>query len=383
MEKLMKNNFFIFIHYFLIISCAIQAVFQNGYLSYIQLISCLIIMILSNIRMFFIHKTEVFFFILCLCDFAVCSAMFFIEKKPSFLLLTIPMIDSLYYNRFPQNLISGTIGLIIFSVTSVYKPLYTSVTDFIILFLISAQAYNFKLYNTGFIKQEKIIEDLIQKNNELSESVLNFEMYRESVEDLIMLKERNRISREIHDSIGHGLSTIIIQLNALQAIAKTNPKMLQTQLTYLNEFAKKNLDEIRFALREIKPTDYNKYETIILIHSLVNEFKKLTSINVQFTFSKNIRVITEEQNHAVYKAVQEFLSNSGKYANAEQITIHFSYTENYLVITMKDNGQGCLKITKGIGLKAIDERIKEAGGSVFYKSLPEVRGFFMQINIPI
>ena len=132
-------------------------------------------------------------------------------------------------------------------------------------------------------------------------------------------------------------------------------------------------------MRELKPVDYNKYEIIILVHNLIGEFKKMTNINVQFTFSKDVWSLNEKQSHAVYKAVQEFLSNSAKYSNASKITIHFSYTAASLIVTMKDNGDGCIDIKKGIGLKAIEERVKETDGTVYYESLPAVKGFFMRL----
>lgn len=207
-------------------------------------------------------------------------------------------------------------------------------------------------------------------------------MYNESIEDLIMLKERNRISREIHDSVGHGLSTIIIQLNALFALAKAKSDLLPEKITDLNNFAKKNLEEVRFALRELKPADYNKYESVLLIHNLINEFKKMTNINVQLTFSKTIWSLSDAQNHVLYKSVQEFLSNSAKHGSPTKITIHLSFAETVLILTMSDNGAGCMEIKKGIGLKAIEERIAEVGGAIQYKSLPSVEGFFMRLSFP-
>ena len=68
-----------------------------------------------------------------------------------------------------------------------------------------------------------------------------------------------------------------------------------------------------------------------------------------------------------------------EFFNASKITIHFSYTETSLIVTMKDNGIGCTDIKKGIGLKAIEERVKETDGTVYYESLPSVKGFFMRL----
>ncbi|UTC63947.1 sensor histidine kinase [Treponema sp. OMZ 788] len=375
----MKNKFFIFIHYFLIASSLIQISISGDKLSGVQFLLYLCFIILFNLRLFYINNKTFLFFILCLIDWILCFFLHLTGLAIPFLLFLIPLIDSFYYNSKPYTYILGTAGLGV-CVFSLRNFDIGTIVNYTALFILSGGVLEyFKNNQNKIISFQNKIDELDIQKEELLNSIHDLEIYNESIEDLMTLKERNRISREIHDSVGHGLSTMIIQLNALYAAAKNNTDDLPQKILDLNSFAKKNLEEVRFALRELKPIDYNKYETIILIHNLINEFKKMTNINVQFTFSKNIWSLNEKQSHAVYKAVQEFLSNSAKYGKASKITIHFSYTETSLIVTMKDNGIGCTEIKKGIGLKAIEERVKETDGTVYYESLPAVKGFFMRL----
>ncbi|MEL3901017.1 sensor histidine kinase [Treponema phagedenis] len=309
--------------------------------------------------------------------------MFYIfTGSVSILIFTIPIVDSFYYNDGIKKYILVGTGLFVYVYSLKDFPLESIANNLIIFILICGFLQYLKYTQNEILRLEEQAEEEKHKASALLESVRNLEMYNESIEDLIMLKERNRISREIHDSVGHGLSTIIIQLNALFALAKAKSDLLPEKITDLNNFAKKNLEEVRFALRELKPADYNKYESVLLIHNLINEFKKMTNINVQLTFSKTIWSLSDAQNHVLYKSVQEFLSNSAKHGSPTKITIHLSFAETVLILTMSDNGAGCMEIKKGIGLKAIEERIAEVGGAIQYKSLPSVEGFFMRLSFP-
>lgn len=375
----MERNLFIFVHYFFTISLFIQSILIDGTDTVIYICIYALLLITLNFRTFFIYKNKNILFLLCLTDWVLYTTLYMSSGFIPALFFVMTLSDCFYYNKYSKSFILAAIGFAVHLYVLHYLP-FDIILNYAIIFLLCIVfLFYVKNEHEAYLSVKKKTDALNLKNSELEASIHNMEMYVNSIEDLILLKERNRISREIHDSAGHGLSTIIIQLNALSALTKNKDNSLYEKIENLNAFAKNTLQEIRFALRELKPADYNKYETIILVDSLIKEFKKITNIHIQFTFSKNIWNLTEEQNHALYKSVQEFLSNSGKHGKPAKIEIHFSYTETALIAVMKDNGKGCEKITKGIGLTAICERVNETGGTVFYESLPRVKGFYMRL----
>lgn len=99
------------------------------------------------------------------------------------------------------------------------------------------------------------------------------------------MKERNRISREIHDSVGHSLSTTIIQLNAIEKLLKDKP-LISDLVHELREFVTESFQDVRRAISELKPIEYENYQNLLKIRELVNSFIKLTNINVRLTISK-------------------------------------------------------------------------------------------------
>ncbi len=136
----------------------------------------------------------------------------------------------------------------------------------------------------------------------------------------------------------------------------------------LNEFTKKSLEEIRIALRQLKPRRFEKYENIQAIEELIKEFTKFTGIEVNFKFTEEKWELNEVQALTIYRIVQEFLSNSLRHGKASKINIYMHYNEEELILTLKDNGQGVGKLEKGLGLTNIWERVEELNGQIEYNS---------------
>ena len=101
------------------------------------------------------------------------------------------------------------------------------------------------------------------------------------------LKERNRISRDIHDSVGHAISTAMIQLNAIEVIAKKEKSSVAPLAANLRDFLKDGLQEVRIAIAQLKPSEYKTYQELYRIEELIQNFEKLSGINVRLTISKN------------------------------------------------------------------------------------------------
>lgn len=218
------------------------------------------------------------------------------------------------------------------------------------------------------IRAEELYHRLRISEESLIKSNKDLEIYADSIKELAVLRERNRISREIHDSIGHSLSTIIIQLGAIEKIAERDGLLASQMARNLNDFTKEGLEEIRIALRQLKPREFIKYENIQLIEKLTKEFTKFTGIEVNLRFTEEKWKLNERQSLAIYRIIQEFLSNSLRHGRASKVDVYINYNEDELILTLKDNGQGVEKLEKGLGLTNIWERVEELGGQIEYNS---------------
>ncbi|TCT12284.1 signal transduction histidine kinase [Natranaerovirga pectinivora] len=230
------------------------------------------------------------------------------------------------------------------------------------------------------VKAQTVYDQLRISEDKLKKAYLDLEEYASSIEELTLLKERNRISRDIHDSVGHSLSTIIIQLGAIEKLANESQTSIKNMSENLREFAKKSLEEVRVAVRELKPKDYDQYEGILGVEELIKNFKKLSGVDVRLKVSKNTWKLSSDQFGVVYRIVQEFLSNSIRHGKAKVIDVFMNFREDKLIMVLKDNGIGTDTVKAGMGLKGIQERLMEIGGDVEYSSQTG-KGFYMKIDI--
>lgn len=228
-----------------------------------------------------------------------------------------------------------------------------------------------KLYDKLKVSEEK----LIYANNEL-------EGYLHSIEEVTLLKERNRISREIHDSVGHALSTAMIQLSAMEAIAAKEGSSIRPMANNLRSFINESFQDVKKAVRELKPDEYDNYQGLLRIQEVCKNFEKMSGIEVKSIISKGEWSLSSKQINHIYRITQEVLSNSLRHGKATLIKVIMNFTDDEFVISFNDNGIGTDEIKEiGVGLKSIRERTEEINGIVDMKS-SKGKGFFIKVIVP-
>lgn len=271
-------------------------------------------------------------------------------------------------------------------ILDVLKELKARIAGFYIILIIGIGIYylrqNLNIYNIftlftififsitlGYVlRQNKKIKTMENKIDELiidKKELINEHRNKDILlEEIYTNKERNRISRDIHDSVGHRLSAIIIQLSAIEKLAKINGDKASELSGNLRNYATEALNDIRKVLRRIKPQNTGKDELITLIQEIINQNSKLTGLNIKFKFSSERYPIPNDLEEVFVNAVREFISNSIKHGKASLVDINLFYKEDEIILSMRDNGLGSEKIKKGIGLTALEERVKEHKGSL-------------------
>lgn len=275
------------------------------------------------------------------------------------------------------------VSILIIVILSVYKGSYIEIISITLLFLVLyiLLSYIQKLY---FSKKasENLYDKLKISEDKLKEANKELEIYSHSVEELTLLKERNRISREIHDSVGHALTTAIIQLSAMEALGEKESPLLKEMAGNLREFISSSFQDVKRAVNELKPDEYENYQGILRLQDACKNFEKLSGVKVNIKTSKNQWSLSTKQLQNLYRITQECLSNSLKHGKAKEVSVVMSFTNNDFVLSFKDNGIGTSLIKEsGIGLKSIKERAIEINGVVQMKS-KENEGFFVKITVP-
>ena len=341
----------------------------------------LVIILNNNLRIFYFKK-EIYNKLSILLEFIliILSQYLFKGAIALYLIGTIIDIYSLENKKSRNILLAISLALVLITIPFESKK-YISINLVFLCMIYILIKYIEKLYESKILANE-LYDKLRISEEELKESKEELENCLESIEEITLLKERNRISREIHDSVGHTLTTAMIQLSAMETIGKTESKVLSEMAGNLREFINESFQDVKRAVRELRSDEYDNVQGPIRIQEVCKNFERLTGVKAKVTLSKGEWNLSTKQVSNLLRITQEILSNSLRHGKANMVNVIMNFDKDDFVISFKDNGAGTEKIEeKGVGLKSIRERISELNGTVFFKSKIN-EGFFTKIIIP-
>lgn len=194
-------------------------------------------------------------------------------------------------------------------------------------------------------------------------------IYSLKIQDQAVLEERNRIAREIHDSVGHALTAQTIQLESALLFCHSDANKTQKYIEVSRELAIDALNEIRKSISTLRAELLQGKSLAETINLLIENFYKIT--NIKANLSMNIRQSLEtDVNIAIYRIVQEALTNISKHSNATTVDIILEQEIESIQLRIEDNGQGfnIEQNTTGFGLQGMNERVRALGGRFMINS---------------
>ncbi len=231
-----------------------------------------------------------------------------------------------------------------------------------------------------------LVNTAISERQSRQKLVLAHERLRQyalRIEDQATLQERSRIAREIHDSIGHSLTAQSIQLeNALlfidSNIDKTKSFILQGKKMGANA-----LKEVRFSVSALRSDPLKGKSLEFAIKDLFQEFQLQFKIKPKFDLQVS-QILAPEINLAIYRIIQEALTNISKHSDADIVTIEVKTIDNSLYLNIQDNGVGFNpnQNTTGFGLQSMRDRANALGGKFYLNSEPE-EGCSIMMFVPL
>lgn len=222
--------------------------------------------------------------------------------------------------------------------------------------------------------------ELDRLNSELLKANSLLEEKNTKIKELTIFEERNRIAREIHDSVGHNLTGLIMNLDFCEKLTAADPAKVKAQVSKSREIAKDCLSEIRRSVKALKPVVVESLTLIKSLEELIVSSREKFGINIDFRTHGDIYFTRPEFNIAVYRACQEAITNSVKHGKATYMEVDISFGVSEFCAFIKDNGTGAKELIMGTGLTGMVERLKEFNGNVsFYKN----NGFMINISVPL
>ncbi len=195
--------------------------------------------------------------------------------------------------------------------------------------------------------------------------------YALKIEDQATLEERNRIAREIHDSVGHYLTAQSIQLENVAYFFCQNPAKAEEHLIKARQLGKEALQNVRKSVATLRNKSLQYPSLKTSLKQLIQEFQSTTDIQVNCDIDL-VSNISGEITTAIYHLVQEALTNIAKHSQANTVKIYLQEKSEQLLLSIKDNGVGFepQANTTGFGLQGMRERIEALDGNFSLISNP-------------
>ncbi|HEX6426672.1 MAG TPA: two-component regulator propeller domain-containing protein [Niastella sp.] len=201
-----------------------------------------------------------------------------------------------------------------------------------------------------------------------------------------ILHLRNKIARDLHDDIGSTLSGISILSSITQKEITSNPTRAQQQLQQIGTDAREMLHNMSDIIWSVNPQHDQLEHSFVRMRQFVAQTLEASNIDVQIRFDEQLEtlILPMEMRRNLYLIFKEAINNITKYAKAGQVLIVLEKRDNQLLLLIKDNGKGFHQnqVTKGNGLKNIQQRAAEINATVTIESVPG-KGTTLQLQAPV
>jgi signal transduction histidine kinase len=184
--------------------------------------------------------------------------------------------------------------------------------------------------------------------------------------------ERLRISRELHDSLGHHLTALGLQLDVAQRQLPANDALSRAR-----SVARESLSEVRKVVSTMQ-----REEGVDLVPALKALASGIPAPKITIQGPDTLTLADSETSHALFRCVQEAITNSVKHASAKNVWVEIDRKAEGVQISVRDDGAGVSKVTHGNGLTGVSARIAQVGGSARFDSTPG-QGFAVHLQLPM
>ncbi len=246
-----------------------------------------------------------------------------------------------------------------------YKPNAASISETLfhfifILYLITVIHYML-LQKEGRGRNQLLYNELLHTHKELKK-------YMKQSEHTAILEERHRIARDIHDSVGHQLTSLIMQLEMTSLQAKQNEASseIQIMLTKAKQIARESLSETRKAVNALQTEGFELASIKDWLVRLHEEYDIDVELN---TDEKTTKLsLSPEKNIVIYRVIQESITNAIRHGDAKSIKIFLEKKDEKLFFQIRNSLKQSITYKEGFGMRNMRDRIARIDGSIDFQT---------------
>ncbi len=274
--------------------------------------------------------------------------------------------------------------------------------------LLSIVSQALLLFNTtGFImlfqrligerfERNRLVEQLAQRNSELEEAHRQLAQSVVREQELAVLRERTRLAREMHDTIGHALVLISVKLEAAQRLRERDPDRCHRELESTKQITRETMTALRASIADLRSPALEHGQISQMLSHSVSELTQRTGLHVTHTFQADIDLLPEAVKEVLWKVHQEAFANIEKHARASHVQMRISRQDSKLFMYIRDDGIGLPSalcqpqkdegpysgLNGHYGLRGMLERVEAVGGRLTLHSGKE-QGTTIEVELPV
>ena len=222
------------------------------------------------------------------------------------------------------------------------------------------------------------------KNAELHEANVKLQEYSETIKRMTEIEERNRLAREIHDTLGHALTGIVVSADAGKILFDAAPEEAKARFDVIGQTARQGLEDVRRSIRALRPDALESHDLESALEKMIENFRETTGADIRYAQEAGKLLLAQDEEVTVYRIVQEGMTNAIRHGEATQINLIIDRKDRNLRVRIFDNGVGMQGKKTGFGLNYMKERVELLKGTLRYGNREDgSRGFFLEAEMPV
>lgn len=245
------------------------------------------------------------------------------------------------------------------------------------------------LHTVGFLTISYCINTLVgrlrHQSIALRQANRQLRQYASTLEHLTISRERNRVARELHDTLAHTLSSLSVQLETVKAYWDVDPKTAQALLDTALATTRSGLHETRRALDALRARPLDDVGLRIALYDMIVAATELANLKLELVLPDELPVLDAGTEQAIYRIAQEAVANVIYHAEAQDLGVIISCTETIFMMQIRDNGRGFgqeqSRAAGHFGLAGMHERATLIGATLSISSTPAT-GTLVELILP-
>lgn len=239
-------------------------------------------------------------------------------------------------------------------------------------FLVSLVGRMVTLLVAGYMVA-RVVQAQREQSTDLTLANARLVGYAATLEQLATSRERNRLARELHDTMAHSLSAMAVQLDAADCIWDSSPDEARKLLEQALATTRDGLAETRRALRDLRASPLEDLGLALAVRMLAESAAARGRFAADIQVQEGANGFSPEVEQCVYRVAQEAVENVVQHADARRLTVHLALHGKRAMLTVADDGQGfdvdAARAEGHYGLQGMRERAEMAGGTLAVTSV--------------